>query len=70
MDAKKSALNRAKIIINEYKKISTCNDDIREQVHDLMIDLCHILDDRNYDPHKIFISSLFAFEEESEESTH
>jgi hypothetical protein len=35
-----------------------------------MIDLCHLLDDRNYDPQKVFSSSLLAFEEESEESTH
>jgi hypothetical protein len=70
MDIKTKALNRALMIINQYAKITVSNSDIRDHVHDLMIDLCHLLDDRNYDPQKVFSSSLLAFEEESEESTH
>jgi hypothetical protein len=70
MDIKTKALNRALMIINQYAKITVSNSDIRDHVHGLMIDLCHLLDDRNYDPQKVFSSSLLAFEEESEESTH
>jgi hypothetical protein len=35
-----------------------------------MVDLCHLLDNRNLDPEEIFASSFSAFEEEIEESTH
>jgi len=70
MDIKTNAINRAFMIISEYAKITMSSDDIHDQIHDLMIDLCHLLDDRNHDPQKVFSSSLLAFEEESEESTH
>lgn len=70
MDIKTNAINRALMIINQYAKITMSSNDISDQVHDLMIDLCHLLDDRNNDPQKVFSSSLLAFEEESEESTH
>jgi len=66
MDIKTNAINRALMIINQYAKITMSSDNI----HDLMIDLCHLLDDRNHDPQKVFSSSLLAFEQESEESAH
>lgn len=70
MDTRNKALNRAYNIINQYSKIVMDNGDISSHIHDLMVDLCHLLDDRKLDPEEVFASSFSVFEEETEESTH